>query len=155
MSKPLKWWLLLYLAIIGPYLKTYLLNLLFWLLDSKWVWYLLPTNLSIFIIYVNYGIGIRVWGCLRLRRDFISFSLSLSLSLFIPPTSFPFAIVLLQSSTSPSSAHRKREMKCEGNVTLLLEIRDLEEIQERCTRSFFFFVHAEDLRYGCTPSFFV
>jgi hypothetical protein len=29
MSKPLKWWLLLYFATIGPYLKTYLLNLLF------------------------------------------------------------------------------------------------------------------------------
>jgi hypothetical protein len=154
MSKPLKWWLLLYLAMIGPYLKTYLLNLLFWSLDSKGVWYLLPTYLSIFIIYVNYGIGIRVWGCLRLRRDFISFSLSLFIP--IPPTSFPFAFVLSQSSTSPSSAHRKRVMKCEGNVTLLLEIRDLEEIQERCTRSFFFFfVQAEDLRCVCTPSFFV
>jgi hypothetical protein len=40
-------------------------------------------------------------------------------------------------------------MECEGNVTLLLEIRDLEEIQERCTRSFFLFVQAEDLRYVC------
>jgi hypothetical protein len=119
-------------------------------MDSQGVWYLLPTYLSIFIIYVNYGIGIRVWGCLRLHRDFISFSL-----LFIPHTSFSFAIVLSHSSTSTSSAHRKMEMKCQGNVTLLLEIRDLEEIQERCTRSFFFCVQAENLRYVCTPSFFV
>ncbi len=92
MTKPLKWWLLLYLAMISPYFKTYLLNLLFRLLDSKEVWYLLPTYFSIFIIYVNYGIGIRVWGCLRLPRDCISFYLSLSLSLHPPPplNLFPF-----------------------------------------------------------------